>query len=501
MRIPGPSESHCSYRSELAGIYSILKTTWSVINQHNITAGAIEIGSDSLSVLERLFVSSRPANLSDHSWDLLSASQKLLKRMPFLLITWRHIPGHQDKEKLDTKNLDIWARRNILMDERAAQVYLDIPPSGQPVFSDSEIFAVKINNREVVCNFKDAIKRATIGADILAYWASANKTGDPTDIIAWDSFGIAMADSSVKTRRWIVKQTSGRSAVGVEMKRRKQWSHSRCPRCSEIAETSQHVLQCQGHEANDVWTSFVTEFRLWLARQRTHNDIADIICSSLSAWRTNSTPPRYSGNLLGLTTALSEQQRIGWDAALEGRWAESWIAVQERHFRFLRLRRSGKRWLTAIIKQMWQVSWNLWDHRNQVQVDRQLEEKRAANAVNVHYEFSLGMEGLNNQDRALFKKGLVHILLLPLPSQDAWIRRITMARRRASTNKIHCEQQNYLNLYNLLHRLRRRGHQQRETSVPTLLVLPSGNQPLRPSRITRILRNTQREDNQGPSGS
>ena len=51
MRIPGPPESHCSYRSELAGIYSILKATWSVIEQNHITAGAIEIGSDSLSVL------------------------------------------------------------------------------------------------------------------------------------------------------------------------------------------------------------------------------------------------------------------------------------------------------------------------------------------------------------------------------------------------------------------------------------------------------------------
>jgi hypothetical protein len=72
------------------------------------------------------------------------------------------------------------------------------------------------------------------------------------------------------------------------------------------------------------------------------------------------------------------------------------------------------------------VSWDLWDHRNGVNIRNQETEHRQKNAANIQCEFNQGMDGLDSYDRRLFQKGLAHILMSATPQQDAWIRRITL---------------------------------------------------------------------------
>jgi hypothetical protein len=283
-----------------------------------------------------------------------------------------------------------------------------------------------------------------------------------------------------------VKQTSGRCAVGVEMKRRRTWPNANCPRCTETQETSTHVLRCQGEGTEAIWTKFISEFRLWLARQRTNNDITEAICLALSRWRSGG--PKYScrSNLPGLRQAVLEQDDIGWDGALEGRWSSSWIEIQERHFTFIHLRRSGKRWLTAIIKQLWNVSWDLWDHRNNVNIENKEKELRLANAIKIRNEYSLGPEGLDKYDRKMFSKSLAVTLTMQLPKQDAWLRRVTLARRRSASNTLHIVQANLISFYNTLARIRRRNQPRQSEEIinqPT-----TGLQAPVPRSIVRIPR-------------
>jgi hypothetical protein len=270
------------------------------------------------------------------------------------------------------------------------------------------------------------------------------------------------------------------------MKRRREWSHSKCPRCDEPTETSVHVLHCTGEGTDAIWEIAIADLRIWLAEQRTNNAMADLICSSLSSWRNGTEQMPPSSHLLGLRKAWIEQNDIGWGAAMEGRWSQAWVDIQERHFLRIRKRRSGKRWLTAIIRRMWDISWDLWDHRNAVQLERKKEERRAKNAVLIRYEFGLGHHGLDTHDRRLFECPLEEVLTSNLQKQDAWIRRVTLARKRAESTTQRQEQQNYLNFYNLLRDLRRRDHSRAVNAA----------QPVSPTvtptqrRVTRIGRTT-----------
>ena len=58
------------------------------------------------------------------------------------------------------------------------------------------------------------------------------------------------------------------------------------------------------------------------------------------------------------------QDRLGWDAAVQGRWSNDWIAVQQAYLDFIESKLSGKRWLIELIKKTWDIAWDLWEDRN-----------------------------------------------------------------------------------------------------------------------------------------
>ena len=81
-RVPGPGFSQCSYRSELAGVHAKIKVIHRVVRFFEIREGSIEVGTDSESVINRLFCSLQPACLADHSFDLLAECQQLMSEIP-----------------------------------------------------------------------------------------------------------------------------------------------------------------------------------------------------------------------------------------------------------------------------------------------------------------------------------------------------------------------------------------------------------------------------------
>ena len=68
----------------------------------------------------------------------------------------------------------------------------------------------------------------------------------------------------------------------------------------------------------------------------------------------------------GLREVLELQDLLGWQPLLEGRPACGWAELQHCYLLWLGRRRSGRRWLTALIKKLWEITWAQWDHRNSI---------------------------------------------------------------------------------------------------------------------------------------
>jgi hypothetical protein len=82
----------------------------------------------------------------------------------------------------------------------------------------------------------------------------------------------------------------GMCGVGKWMKCWKEWESDACPRCGE-AEDAEHILLCQGKDANFVWDNALQNLQHWLDDQQTDLDISSSILTGLHNWRYSENKP------------------------------------------------------------------------------------------------------------------------------------------------------------------------------------------------------------------
>jgi hypothetical protein len=63
---------------------------------------------------------------------------------------------------------------------------------------------------------------------------------------------------------------------------------------------------------------------------------------------------------------VQKQDEVGLQSLLESRPSLGWSEVPQRYYEWIGSRRSGLRWLTALIQKVWDIAWDMWDNRNQV---------------------------------------------------------------------------------------------------------------------------------------
>lgn len=100
----------------------------------------------------------------------------------------------------------------------------------------------------------------------------------------------------------------------------------------------------------------------WLEEQNTNPDLSDAMIQYLTAWRGGyhpTLPPMFA-----FQEACSRQKDICLRVVFEGWVPHDWASLQLQHFLFLKSRRTGNQWLIALIKQLWIIARDLWNHRS-----------------------------------------------------------------------------------------------------------------------------------------
>lgn len=215
------------------------------------------------------------------------------------------------------------------------------------------------------------------------------------------------------------------------MLRRKEWTHSCCPRCGQTDETTTHVLQCKFPGATQVWNDAIANFASWLKSIHTHPHLITIITARLQQWHDGTDLTPFHSNIPGLTEAVQQQDSIGWEAAIEGRWSTKWLDIQKSYYQWKGRRNSGRRWLIAIIKRLWTTAWDLWDHRNRVRLEEELAvaKRRVQEAISAQYLAGF-RDLLPSEHKLLLSRPLRLRLSDPLFRQQSWLRRIRACRKR-----------------------------------------------------------------------
>jgi len=151
--------------------------------------------------------------------------------------------------------------------------------------------------------------------------------------------------------------------------------------------------------------------------------LAYIIGLYLRSWRTGEIityePPR---EFLALIQAQSD---VGWDKFCEGWVVPQWTELQHRFYTILRSQRTGRRWTIAILQKLWNIAWDMWEHRNGILhenenlVTRSMTIQLNARVSRVYTDLSL--RALRHNNRHLVYHSLTVLLKKDTNYKVQWL--------------------------------------------------------------------------------
>jgi hypothetical protein len=359
---PGHPDDINPYRSELGGILALIIIVDAIATFHDIEQGIIELGCDCESGLTSIFTHTYDTPKQPHHDIIHEIRQKLAVSK----ITWkhRHVAGHQDKH-VPVNLLDMWGQLNVEMDSLAKVYWNETSATTIPFYPHSSFgWSLWIGPRKLSSWNRQELYNHARSPAILKHWSQRRNL--PIDLIHsidWESCQEAIKKLGLNRSLWVPKWLAGFAPVGKVLQRNQQQDHAECPRCAAF-ESTEHVLLCPAPKAQQTWDSSIATLTTWLIKIQTMPDLHHAILAGIQAWRQQALSPIPSYAWPGVNDIVLRQTRLGWRAFLEGAILCDWAAKQQEYYEWIQRQNTGKRWITSLIKLLWELSWNMWDQRN-----------------------------------------------------------------------------------------------------------------------------------------
>ena len=162
----------------------------------------------------------------------------------------------------------------------------------------------------------------------------------------------------------------------------------------------------------------------------TATTIRRTIMRKLYNWRRKKDTNLNLTNEYGERVASLAQDHIGWtNFFMLGQISGEWACAQQDYLDYLGRRKTGKRWLIALTTKLLNVSWDLWDYRNNILHHKdhpwkQLEHTAANERIDEEYD-----QGTLNLDQGeqWLRRTSQQVKELPMEAKQQWIRSVELA--------------------------------------------------------------------------
>jgi len=154
------------------------------------------------------------------------------------------------------------------------------------------------------------------------------------------------------------------------------------PRCHEPNETHEHILTCPHIGAHKNQYDLVHPM-LYKIVQNNLCPVQHVFAKCVRAWLESpetlpkpdvSSVPESQRDLL--IKVLEDQERIGWRFGMQGYLSRHWGLAVSANTHLKEDNNKGDAWSRKAILQLWEFSREMWEHRNAVLHDMQLEASR-----------------------------------------------------------------------------------------------------------------------------
>jgi len=234
---------------------------------------------------------------------------------------------------------------------------------------ETKAWSLWIGDKRVTQNFDKAIREIIHDQQLQQYWQEKGKlTTANAQHVNWEGVAHAAANERRTRTIGIVKLFSGNIATNETLQKWKWRTDAKCPRCGEETETTYHVLQCNHPAAVNRWNDGLRQAKKWMNIELSTNPlITDAILHGIHNWKTQSTGTEDWNR--DTRDASTEQQDIGWWNMLMGLHSNKWQLIQQSHYRHIGSKQSAKRWTSLVIRKLWEIAWDMWQHRCRVAHD------------------------------------------------------------------------------------------------------------------------------------
>ena len=445
--VVGPQSSFSSYRAELAGIHGGLAFIQGLCESHQITTGRIILACDNKGAITRILQGN--IRLQDKHFDYISAILTILSKLT-IKVEMTHVEGHKDST-MALEDLSTLERMNVIADTHAKLKADTNPPPNFDI--DSEILhewsPIKIQCEEgppirIHSNLDKELYQKITTQTSRSYWNSKMKIPPAFENeVNWKSLSTAFKLLTPNKKKEVLKWHSGFCGTNHMLFRRKQAASSACPGCNYPKETTTHILRCKSKGATSEWDNSIRSLQTWMRDQNAAPELIHAITTGLESWRNgHRTPsPRYS--LPYLSIAFETQNNIGWGGFIHGFTAKHWESAQNLYLQYKNSKKSGSRWIAALIRKLWETIWALWRFRNSLVHDQTNTPLATINAllnITLLKEIQFGASGLPAKFNYLFQKHWNEVLKMSTNKKKQWIMTIWVARDQATPQHISIQQ-------------------------------------------------------------
>ena len=452
--IPGYSSIQCPYRGEMGGAAAALHYLQTVMEYKEISSGSIRFGCDSDGVVNiGLTQTSQTNSVADH-YDLIRLCRKSRTDMSPVKIVPVTVQGHTDKLHRSKTAME---KLNILCDQRATRMRKRVVQQNlatQP--GHIQFWQLSYKGMPINSKLESSLKDLIHVDQSLDYWTKQSTNPlkpSTTGNIDWKAIGTAMKESSLYKRHFVSKHSTGHCGVGKMMKRWGFRTDDSCPRCKSPNESALHVIICPHASASKLWLEQIEALKTWMKVQKTKGDIITAIVRNLKKLRKMGGiyGHHYKDNRLRL--AITAQNQIGWDHFMMGRISKLWSTLQSQHYQAIKSRRTGERWATNLLKQIWNIHWSMWNHRNEVLHSTGNHPVLGSRRFDkeISRELKKGCALLHSTERYLFAVTMDDVKEWTAIRKQKWLRTVSAARYSSSVRH-QSTQQSRLCMHNWLQR-------------------------------------------------
>ena len=255
---------------------------------------------------------------------------------------------------------------------------------------------VHVNNVTITSKLKRNVRQIIKAKPMVEYLQTKYKWEDLTfHSIDWVAHRRAVTNNDLPDK-FITKMIHNLLPTGKRVHRYKPYYDHRCPSCYQDYEDFHHVLTCHNAIRSKWQSTLLKDVRKICYKMKVGSTIIKLLVNGIQyhLWDSTMEQDMHSGRL---SPIWEDQQKIGWDHLLYGRWSKKWTeyhekSLKERNIPLTRIN-AGVGWVCRVMRVIWRHMHKEWKTRNNIRHGaddaerKQKEREQCIREITLYYSY------------------------------------------------------------------------------------------------------------------